>query len=211
MSEIRSRKWFLTINKESESYSKFEDIIRQLERCKYCYVLHDRDNEEQPHYHIALSYDNARSFSSMRKLFVGAHVEECKYWNVTIRYLLHLDDENKFQYTLADIGTNIDIELLEQYLNTDEFTYLSTEDILEAIITNEVFDITSAIRRWGLNQVSHKINIIKALIQENQQNVDSNYELAALRRENEELRREMKYYRDLYGYKYELEKGVYNE
>lgn len=160
---MKTRKWNLTINQASEAWYKHEDIIRDLSRCRYAYIIHNKDNEEQPHIHLCLWFDNARSFESIKNTFKGAHIEPCNYWNMSIQYLIHKNDKEKYQYAVEDVIHNLGEDLLS-YLMLDEFEIINTENLLAAVCSGEVYDLKSAVVKWGVNQVSLKINLIEKLI-----------------------------------------------
>lgn len=158
---MRARKWFITINKGASCFDEIDLIVNDLERCKFAYILHNQDNEEQPHYHLILSFDNARSFESVQKSFEGAHVENIKYFHMTCQYLIHKNDSNKFQYDITNVVSNFEFA---NYLNVDEFMHLDTTDLTLSILTNEITNLFDACYKYGINQVNLYKNLISDLI-----------------------------------------------
>lgn len=158
---MRARKWFITINKGASCFDEIDLIINNLSRCKFAYILHDCDNEEQLHYHIILNFDNARSFESVQNTFEGAHVDYIKYFNITCQYLIHKNDLDKFQYDSKNIVSNFEIA---NYLNADEYTHLNTTDLTLSILTNEITNLFDACYKYGINQVNIYKNLITDLI-----------------------------------------------
>lgn len=196
---IKTRKWFITINDGAESWHEFRDIINNQSRCKYAYIVHDKDNAEQPHSHIILNYDNARSFENIQKLFKGAHIEPCKYFNQSMRYLVHLDDETKYQYDFDEIISSYKADELLIIIQSDEFEKLDSETILTAIRDGSVHNITTAVTRWGLHQVKTHQRIIETLINENRRLVGLDEEKCAMAARLRELEEELTIYREFYG------------
>lgn len=196
---VTTRKWFITINDGAESWYEFRDIINNQSRCKYAYIVHDKDNEEQPHVHIVLNYENRRNFNGIVQLFKGAHVEPCKYFNQSMRYLIHKDDENKHQYDFDEIITNYKDDELKVIMESDEFEKLDTETILIAIRDGSVHNMTTAIVRWGLYQVKNHQKIIETLINENRRVVGLDEEKCAMLARLRELEEELTIYREFYG------------
>lgn len=96
----KTRNWFLTINESAEVYPIIKEVLKGIEKLEYALILHNQDNEEQPHYHAVLKYENARSFEQIKKTFPGSHCEQVESMYATCRYLLHLDDKDKYQYQL---------------------------------------------------------------------------------------------------------------
>lgn len=194
---MKTRKWNVTINKNAQAWYEFRDVINNQSRCKYAYIVHDKDNEEQPHVHIILNYDNARSFENIQKIFVGAHIEPCKFYNQSMRYLVHLDDDTKYQYDFDEIITNYNVDEILLIINSDEFEKLDSETILIAIRDGKVHNITSAIKQWGLHQVKNHQRIIETLIQENRNQLAYDEEKYSLMSENRSLKNELQAYREL--------------
>lgn len=194
---MKARKWNVTINKNAQSWYEFRDVINNQSRCKYAYIVHDKDNEEQPHVHIILNYDNARSFENIQKIFVGAHIEPCKFYNQSMRYLVHLDDDTKYQYDFDEIITNYNVDEILLIINSDEYEKLDSETILIAIRDGKVHNITSAIKQWGLHQVKNHQRIIETLIQENRNQLAYDEEKYSLMSENRSLKNELQAYREL--------------
>lgn len=196
---VKTRKWCITINDGAESWYEFRDVINNQSRCKYAYIVHDKDNEKQPHVHIVLNYENARLFNGMVEMFKGAHVEPCKFYNQSIRYLIHKDDDDKFQYDFDEIITNYKEDELKIIMDSDEFEKLDTETILCAIRDGSVHNITTAITRWGLYQVKTHQRIIETLINENRRLVGLDEEKCAMNARLRELEEELSIYREFYG------------
>ena len=201
---MRGRKWFITINDGAESWFKFKDVVKDLTRCKYVYIVHNK--EENLHCHIVLNFENARSFESILNTFKGAHIEECKYFNKSIRYLLHLDDADKLQYDITEIVSNYNFEEIAQFLSVDEFEYLSTESLLTSVLSGEICSLTDAVTKWGINQVNTKRALIDALIKEHHYFIINDEKTRQLVHENIMLKSELNIYKVLYG---DLEKGEF--
>lgn len=76
----------------------------------YIYILHDKDFDENAkhkknHYHVLLYFPNQKLITALLKQL---NIEETCIYLVRsltsqLRYLIHLDDEEKFQYNVNDI------------------------------------------------------------------------------------------------------------
>lgn len=156
------RNWFLTINEGAECYQEVPQILEKYENAEFSYILHDKDNEEQPHYHICILFKNARTFECMQRTFKGAHIEVMESKYKCFRYLLHLDDADKYQYPLDEVhqlGNNV-----EYYSTHDEYIKLDTESVLENIKNGVIRDIYDAVKLFGIKQCNMYRNIITELI-----------------------------------------------
>lgn len=160
----KTRNWFLTINQEAECFNEVIAITKNYEKCQYSLILHDKDNEEQPHYHLCILFDNARTFDQLQKKYRGAHIEimESKY--SAFRYLLHLDDTDKYQYEKSELierGNNV-----EYYSTHDEYIKLDTESLLENIENGTIKTFIDSVRLFGVKQATTYRNTINQLLQE---------------------------------------------
>ncbi|MCH5171638.1 MAG: hypothetical protein J1F31_02250 [Erysipelotrichales bacterium] len=87
----------------------------------YWFILHDRDNDDngdlkRPHYHLILKHQvriDKTTLIRRLSLFFGIN-ESCitadgiYTLNGSLRYLTHLDNKDKFQYTEFEVSTNND-------------------------------------------------------------------------------------------------------
>lgn len=106
----RFRLFSIILYEESDSYD-IKNILFNIKSNKYyAYILHnkDKDNKGQfkkPHYHIIIRLDNATTIDALsRKLGVPSnYIQNIKNERSYIRYLIHFDDAEKYQYQLEDI------------------------------------------------------------------------------------------------------------
>lgn len=128
----------------------------------YIYILHDKDFEEngkhkKNHYHVLLYFPNQKLISA---LLNDLKIEEnCIYCirslTSQLRYLIHQDDEDKFQYSVNDIiGSRYmilkfnkaiknltdeceEVSLLLDYIDSNE--NLKIIDLLQFSIDNNIY------------------------------------------------------------------------
>lgn len=111
-----SRTWEAVIYPDSESYNAAEVLAKVTEYFdKWCYILHDKDldddgNLKKAHYHVYGKFDTARTPQSVSNaLGVGvSSLRVVSSWRGAVRYTLHLDHPDKFQYSVDDIVANFD-------------------------------------------------------------------------------------------------------
>lgn len=100
---------------ESDTFQSFFENVKKLD---FACIYHDKDvytNEDfekekisqsqvgqlkKPHYHYVIHFKNARSISSVAKLLLipPHYVAWSNDLNRDLRYLIHADDSDKFQY-----------------------------------------------------------------------------------------------------------------
>ena len=108
--ETRFRLFSIILYKDSESYD-FNECIKCIKGYKfYAYCKHDMDLtseglEKKTHYHIVLKLDNASTIKALSKK-IGVpenYIQNIRNERSYIRYLIHFDDEDKYQYEFEDI------------------------------------------------------------------------------------------------------------
>lgn len=108
--EKRYRIFSIILYEESDSYD-IKNVMFNIKSNKYyAYILHnkDKDNKGQfkkPHYHIIIRLDNASTIDALsRKLGVPSNfIQNIQNERSYIRYLIHFDDAEKYQYELREI------------------------------------------------------------------------------------------------------------
>lgn len=90
---------------------------------KWAYVLHDKDVSKKspseltdPHVHIVMRFCNGVNSMYLFKQFPGAYIETAQNVKGAIRYLIHLDDKDKAQYSVDCVKSNYDPECLSEIL-----------------------------------------------------------------------------------------------
>lgn len=127
-----------------------ENILKQLPTLReYAYILHNNDIDDngqikKPHYHIYLKFTKKLRYTTIAKAFnIAANSElisAVKDSKKLVRYFVHLDDLEKFQYPLEQLTTyniNRDSVLALNFLDSEEKEKTDFQTILEYIAVNE--------------------------------------------------------------------------
>lgn len=77
----RGRTWFVTWNDYPEEYSKI--ITEASDKCVFQLEIGESGNE---HVQGAVYFKNPRTFSAVKKLFTGAHIEPARNWGAACNY-----------------------------------------------------------------------------------------------------------------------------
>lgn len=118
-------------------WDKFEEILQDIKGSfkNYAYIKHMPEEEEKKeHVHLILSLDNPRSEESLAKRleidkrFIG-HIKSLRG---SCRYLVHMDNEDKYQYSLEQVKVSNSFKST-YYKSFDDL--LSDEEILDNIYT----------------------------------------------------------------------------
>lgn len=121
----RYRNWAMIVYPESA----IEDWVQSLsdQKLSFCVSpLHDKDIDEgkpkKPHYHVILSFQSKKSYGQVSEIAESINalkrVEVVKNMRGHVRYLLHLDNPEKAQYSRDD---------LQSFGGFDANTYLFTK------------------------------------------------------------------------------------
>lgn len=93
----------------------YTQIVRVLESKgmvkDYAFILHDKDKDTKPHYHIAIRFNNAVEYSNVAKWFgiKEQYVGKVKgKWQDILKYLIHENAPEKHQYEEAEVISNFD-------------------------------------------------------------------------------------------------------
>lgn len=160
---MKKNKIVRTRNYEYITYLSLDVIKRELLNetvLHYAYVLHDKDiNEDktlkEPHYHIVITYVDAKTLSSRFKITraldkiygKNTRVEAIENLRLSLRYLIHLDDKDKFQYSLKDLSFDSGSYL--RYFEDNAIN--TTEEILEDILADKT--MRYLVRKYGRDLV----------------------------------------------------------
>lgn len=111
-----SRAWEVVVYPDSVVYD-FANVLANVTEYfdKWCYILHDKDlNEDgtlkKAHYHVYGKFDTARTPQTVSNaLGVGvASLRAVSSWRGAVRYTIHLDHPDKYQYSADDVVANFE-------------------------------------------------------------------------------------------------------
>lgn len=143
---------------ENEDISLFDRacgylLVPESERTPQCYAY------KPPHYHLLMCFENARTWSSIKNHFSGAHVQSCLSIVNSFRYLTH-DTKD----AIARGKTKYDIESvvfsprgLEFFSNMQgeevNFDYFDANKIAKYVWLDDMDSFHDFLLRFGANQV----------------------------------------------------------
>lgn len=111
------RKWSGVLYPDAENYDCSEVLASIADYFdEWAYVLHNRDKNEdgtlkKPHYHWVGRCPTARQLEAVaNKLGVpDRDIEPVRVFKSLVRYLIHLDDTDKVQYSRDEVLSNMDL------------------------------------------------------------------------------------------------------
>lgn len=155
----RYRLFSLVLYKDTDSYD-FLEVIKNIKGYHYyAYIKHNNDKDDngilkKEHYHCILKLDNASTISALSKK-IGIpenYIQNVRNERSMIRYLIHFDDEDKYQYNIADINCS---------RNYQRFIYKCFDDkeSEEEILNNIIYYITNELKEVPITQSLSKLLI----------------------------------------------------
>lgn len=130
----RSRNWDLILYPQEDiTHKKALEYIQDHYKL-YAYINHDKDiNEEtgelkKQHTHIVLSFNNQKWRNSLA-LELGItpnYMQKCEKLDKSLMYLIHYNNEDKYQYDISEVLGTLKPKLERLILNKDK----SEEEII---------------------------------------------------------------------------------
>lgn len=111
------RKWELVLYSDSTSYN-CDEVISQAKNFfnEWAFVLHDKDvyedgSPKKPHYHLIgkLPHNFTPSGICFHLGITDSSLANISSWKGAVRYLMHLDNPEKHQYSNDEIQTNFSL------------------------------------------------------------------------------------------------------
>lgn len=125
---------------------------------KYAYILHDKDLNTPPHYHIVCTFKQNKSFESVRKLFPDNQntiVKKLIDKYGAFEYLTHKNDPDKYQYSDDLVVTN-DLKYFSRPLSKE----FSNEQFLFDICFSTLSQYDLALR-YGRDYIIHRAQYLE--------------------------------------------------
>lgn len=135
--EKRSREWIFILYPESAPHD-WEEILKSQHITHVISPIHDKDvnpdgTVKKPHHHILMSFNSKKSFSQIKSITDSLNQpipQICHNKVAQIRYFIHLDDPEKYQYSQQDIKTYGQVDLESAF----KFTFDDELNIADAIL-----------------------------------------------------------------------------
>lgn len=129
-------------------YNKIIDYIEKNWK-HYAYIEHDPDvDSSKVHTHVLVHFDNKRYINAIAKeIGIGANYIQNANLIPYLRYLIHLDDEDKKQYTIDDVNGTLKSKL-QEILSSDKMS--ESEQV--AFICDFIFESDKYIYLSNLTQ-----------------------------------------------------------
>lgn len=129
----RYRLFSLILYEDTTSYN-IKEVLKNIKAYKfYAYIIHDKDLQEsgevkKKHFHVIIKLDNATTIKALaKKIGIPENfIQHARNERAMVRYLIHFDDDDKYQYQLSEIKSSRNYE---RYVKKC-FDDLETEDVI---------------------------------------------------------------------------------
>ena len=159
MEKFRSRRFCLLLyTSEDESHIKALDYIKNNYE-NYAYIVHDKDTNKdnelkKAHTHIVLEFNNARWSSSLAEELgiTPNYLQNCKNFEKALDYLIHFNDDTKYQYDISEVKGNLKKQLIKQMNSFNKDENEIVKEIIEMINNSDLIDVSTFVKimcDWG--------------------------------------------------------------
>ena len=136
LNKIQSKEYILiyqnvTKKNYDDTLKKIYDGFASLGVQDYAFIYHDKDESKHNHIHLYVKFKERKRILQVSKYFKCDvnEIERCFERNVILRYLIHVDDLDKYQYKVNEIVTNI-----PDIYNICRSNVINDSDALEQLI-----------------------------------------------------------------------------
>lgn len=152
-SKFYNRNFFLLLYPDNEEHMRALEYVKRL-YSDYAYILHNKDEYLEPqevecleidelldnhvlkkeHYHVVIKFANARYRSAVAKELEiqEKFIRTCSL-DGALLYLVHFDDEDKFQYPLDEVCGSLKLRLQKLIANRGKDEDTKALDLIEHI------------------------------------------------------------------------------
>ena len=103
---LRFRNFIVLLYEDAENYDFKETLRICKSQKKWAYIKHfPESNEKKEHFHVILRFENNKTKEALAKELgiPDNYIDPVKNFRTICRYLIHKDDEDKYQYSLDQV------------------------------------------------------------------------------------------------------------
>lgn len=113
MKEEKYKYFTLVLYPEDTTHVDLLSYLSSTYSCKY--ILHDKDTTKdgilkKPHWHIVWQTPSPRTVSSLKKELNIEYLESVRTQKQMLAYLVHANDDTKYQYPVSELKGDLSIE-----------------------------------------------------------------------------------------------------
>ena len=140
LKEVRTRAWTCVVYPDSLP-ANWTDILDDLHLEWVQSPLHDKDvnatgEPKKSHYHLLFLFAGVKSFEQIKEItdLLNAPIPQvCHNSRSLVRYMIHLDNPDKYQYNKSDIISHGGVEIDEFLRPTSSIRYEIIKDMISFV------------------------------------------------------------------------------
>lgn len=141
----RTRNWTFIVYPDSAP-ENWRDVIDEEHIQWVESPLHDKDvnadnTPKKPHWHILLIYESVKDYTQVVELTQKCNAtvpQKCNGTKGLVRYMAHIDNPEKYQYSKADIKAHGGVDVAELLKPTSSDRYILIREMSNWIKDNDV-------------------------------------------------------------------------
>jgi len=127
----------------------WREILSELQVKVAVSPLHDKDvnpdgTVKKAHHHIVISFDGNKSYEQVCEITEAIKAtipQRCKSLKGTVRYMTHMDNPEKAQYSKSEITAYGGFDLDSMFTPTETDRLVHVEEMIDFIIQNDVVEL----------------------------------------------------------------------
>lgn len=158
MNNERSLNWCLVLypSEDPKHQSALDYILNNYQ--EYAFINHDKDlledgTTKKLHTHVVIKFKNYRWKNAIaEELGIPCnYLEKCRNLELALKYLIHFNNEEKYQYSINEVYGPLKIKLNNYMLNTDKTENEKVLELLDYIENNDKYIYLSTFIRYCCN------------------------------------------------------------
>ena len=145
--DTRTRNWTVVLYPESVP-ENWREIVDDMHIEWVESPLHDRDvnatgEPKKPHWHLLFMFGGVKSYDQVKELTDALNApipERCHNAKAMVRYMAHMDNPDKAQYSPADIKAHGGVDLAELLRPSSSERYTIISDMIAYVKDNFVVE-----------------------------------------------------------------------
>lgn len=155
----RTRSWTFLIYPESAP-KNWRSVLDELHIQWVESPLHDQDindtgERKKPHYHILLAFDSVKAFDQVEEITKSLNSpipQKCNSVRGMVRYMAHLDNPEKVQYSTSDIIPHGGFDVVEALKITATEKHVIIAEMMDFVDDNDVREYYQLLQYARKNQ-----------------------------------------------------------
>ncbi len=154
----RTRNWTFIVYPESAPVN-WRDMLDDLHLQWVESPLHDKDINadgelKKPHWHILVMYEGVKSFDQVKEVtdLLNAPIpQKCAAARALVRYMAHLDNPEKVQYSVSDIKGHGGVDINEMLKPSSAERYQLIREMINYIRDNNITELVDLVA-YAMNE-----------------------------------------------------------